>query len=168
MKKIIGMVVCAAMLASFGCIMTAAETEISVYLDDKRLELDASPQIIDGHTLVPMRAIFEALGFRVEWDGEIQRIYAYRIAGCHPTDETQFIFDLLVEMQIGNPILTTGWAIPAVWMEEHITLDVPPQIVNNRTLVPLRAIAEASGASVAWCEDTKTVIIVTQVGQHHE
>ncbi|MCL2377379.1 MAG: copper amine oxidase N-terminal domain-containing protein [Defluviitaleaceae bacterium] len=169
MKKIIGIVLCAAMFAGLVGGLTAAEQpEISVYLNGERIELDAPPQIIDNHPLVPMRAIFEALGFRVEWDGETQKIYAYRIAGDHPTEETRFVFDLLIEMQIGNPILTTGWAIPALWMEEHTTLDAPPQMVNNRIFVPLNAVSEATGADVVWCEGTRTVTITTQARQHHE
>ena len=39
----------------------------------------------------------------------------------------------------------------------RLSFDVPPQIINDRTLVPLRTIFEALGATVDWNEDTQTV-----------
>ena len=46
---------------------------------------------------------------------------------------------------------------------EKITLDVPPQVVNDRTLVPARAVAESFGADVKWDGSTRTVIITLDV-----
>jgi hypothetical protein len=46
-------------------------------------------------------------------------------------------------------------------VDRWIQLDVPPQIVDNRTVVPLRAFAETIGAEVAWCGDTQTVTITS-------
>ena len=41
----------------------------------------------------------------------------------------------------------------------ELTLDAPPRIVNDRTLIPLRAVAEAFGAQVGWDETTQTVTV---------
>ncbi|MCL2837729.1 MAG: copper amine oxidase N-terminal domain-containing protein, partial [Oscillospiraceae bacterium] len=58
-----------------------------------------------------------------------------------------------IEIQIDNDIAFVNADI--------VDLDVPAMIYNDRTLVPLRFIAEASGANVEWDEDTQTVIINT-------
>ncbi len=50
----------------------------------------------------------------------------------------------------------------SVNMESKIILDVPPQIVNDRTLVPVRAVAESLGVNVVWNDETKTVTITKQ------
>lgn len=42
--------------------------EINVYLDANEIEFDVPPQIINGRTMVPIRAIFEKMGANVEWD----------------------------------------------------------------------------------------------------
>ena len=54
-------------------------------------------------------------------------------------------------MQIGNNVFTVNG--------EQLTLDVPPQIVGGRTLVPARAVAESFGAQVGWDVTTRTVAI---------
>jgi len=54
-------------------------------------------------------------------------------------------------MQIGNSVFSVNG--------EQKTLDVPPQLVGGRTLVPVRAIAESFGAEVGWDQDTSTVTI---------
>ena len=57
-----------------------------------------------------------------------------------------------INMQIGN----NG----VVLNNENKILDAAPLISQNRTMVPLRFIAEAFGANVSWAQDTKTVTIV--------
>ena len=58
--------------------IAAYGSEIRVYLDGIALEFDVSPMIIDNRTMVPMRAIFEALGMEVEWNPYFQMIIASR------------------------------------------------------------------------------------------
>lgn len=117
-----------------------ASSGISVVLDGSELSFDVSPQIVDGRTLVPLRVIFEALGAEVEWDGEAQTVTAKK-------DDTR------ISMTIGNNVITVN--------SEEIALDVPPQIINDRTLVPVRAVAEGFGANVDWQSETSTVVINT-------
>ncbi|MCL2838657.1 MAG: WG repeat-containing protein [Oscillospiraceae bacterium] len=118
---------------------TPAPTQnISVTLNGTTIQFDQPPIMQDGRTLVPLRAIFEALGADVEWDGVFQMVTATR-------------GDTVVRLQIGNAVMTVNG--------ENIPLDVPAQIVNDRTLVPARAIAESFGADVQWDGAMQTVII---------
>ncbi len=58
---------------------------------------------------------------------------------------------VLVNMQIGNKTAYVD-GVP-------VSLDVPPQIINGRTLVPIRFVSENLGAEVGWDSNTKTVTI---------
>jgi len=155
MKKILCVTLIAAL--TFTLIttpITAEPQEITVILNGEILEFDVPPQIIDNRTMVPMRAIFEALGARVEWTEVFQIIRAYTGDGS------------IIRIQIGNDgfysndeiLVMTRFADPII-----INFDVPPQIVDNRTLVPLRAVSETLGANVEWDGDTQTVIITKDV-----
>lgn len=100
--------------------------------------LDVPAQIIDSRTMVPLRAIFEALGASVEWDDSTKTVTSER-------------GDTKVSLTIGEAeIIVNG---------EAKALDVPGQIVDSRTLVPVRAIAESFGCEVGWDDPTKTVTI---------
>lgn len=101
--------------------------------------LEVPAQILDGRTLVPLRAIFEALGASVDWEGTTQTV-------------TSVKGKKTVILTVGVPsISVNGEAKP---------LDVPAQIVNGRTLVPARAVAEAFGCEVVWVPETRTVVII--------
>ena len=112
--------------------------EIEVFVDGKKLEFDVAPIIVDDRTLVPMRAIFENLGAKVEWFGETRTVVA-------KTD------DVLVSLQIGSKLMYKN-NIPT-------ELEVPAMLHNSRTLVPLRAVSEAFGKTVEWNAQKRTVTI---------
>lgn len=116
----------------------AVQDDIKVTLNGNAITFDQPPVIKDDRTLVPVRAIFEALGAEVRWDGDTQTVLSQKGA-------------TLVQLKIGSNIMTVNG--------RDIALDVPAQIINDRTLVPVRAIAEAYGCSVDWDGATKTVII---------
>ncbi len=111
---------------------------ISVYVNGTELTLDVPPMLENDRTLVPMRAIFEALGAEVSWDEESRTIVAVR-------------GDTTVFMQVDDWYMSVN--------DEWIALDAPPRIVNDRTLIPLRAVAEALGAQVGWDEEMQTVTV---------
>lgn len=114
--------------------------DITVELDGSEIAFDQKPVIVDDRTMVPMRAVFEAMGADVNWDGNTQTV-------------TSTKGDTTISMTIGkNEMYKNGKAI---------SLDVAPQIVGDRTLVPVRAIAEAFDISVDWDGDTKTVSLFT-------
>jgi hypothetical protein len=121
-----------------------AQTEpIKVFVDGSLLTLDTPPLIIQSRTLLPLRAVFEALGADVEWDASRQRITATRGT-------------IILTLFIGNTTAQKNGA--------PVTLDVPPQIINSRTLVPLRFVGEAMGAEVNWDGVARSVTIVSGNG----
>jgi len=152
---------------------TASNDEIRVLLNGEELNFDVPPQIIGNRTMVPMRAIFEALGFEVTWEDNFDSVEFMVTATIDFFAEDDEQFDWVIDsplivaetnlngitLQIGSYFMLFGSHFGLSWIE----LDVPPQIVDNRTLVPIRAISEATGADVDWCGDSRTVIITTEV-----
>lgn len=111
---------------------------VTVKVDNEDVVFDQIPLIINGRTLAPLRAIFEKLGATVEWNGETQTI-------------TSTKGDTVITMTINmNEMYKNG---------EMIWLDEAPQIVGERTLVPVRAIAEALDCNVVWDGENHTVNI---------
>ncbi len=119
----------------------SSKDEILVYLNDGLISFDQKPIIENGRTLVPMRAIFEALGLDVEWNNAQRRITATDSQGT------------LIIMTVGDPIMTVDGKISE--------MDVPPKIVSSRTLVPLRAISEAYNCEVEWDGANRNIYITT-------
>lgn len=135
-KKLITGITTAAILAACAGSAFAAP---SVVINNQTLKLDQPPVVIDSRTLVPMRTIFEALGCEIQWYADTQTVVAQK--------DLDFF-----SLQVGKDILYAG--------EKELKLDVPAQIVNNHTMVPLRAVSEALDANVSWDADTETVNIV--------
>lgn len=142
MKTIKIAAVSAAAMMLAASVQVHCEEDVKVMLDGVKLNFDVPPQIIDDRTFVPLRVIFEAMGAEVDWDGDARKVTA-------SNGETT------VEMVIDNTVMTVNG--------KEIILDVPPQIVEDRTLVPARAVAESFGAEVTWMGDTRTVIITSAV-----
>lgn len=111
---------------------------VKVKLDSTYLTFDVAPQIIEGRTMVPLRAIFEALGAEVKWDDATKTVSATRDG-------------VNVALTIGKNEMQKD--------TQTVTLDVPAQIVDSRTLVPVRAISEAFECDVNWDADNRTVLI---------
>ena len=129
-------------LVNSAVLAATSEKEVKVLLDDKSVDFDVPPQIIDGRTLVPLRAIFEALDYNVKWYGNEERIEA--------TSDNDTII-----LYIGDKNIKFNKSV--------ITTDVPPQIIDGRTLVPIRVIAECSGCVVEWDNVNNAVIIKTPI-----
>ena len=117
-----------------------AATAIKVELDGEVIRFDQGAVSVNGRTLVPMRKIFEELESTVQWTAKTKTITANR--GTKK-----------ITLVVGSKTATVNG--------QKITLDVAPQIINGRTLVPLRFISEALGAKVDWNNQTKTVHITT-------
>ena len=122
----------------------------NMLFNEKSVEIDpepgrsTSPIIENGRTLLPIRAIIECMGGTVGWDGDKQQVsllYGELSA-----------MDFEVLMTIGNRELTAKG--------EKKTMDIAPQVVNGRTMLPLRFVTENVGAEIAWIGSTREIIIV--------
>ena len=75
MKKIVSILCMMSLLFSMLTVkVNASNDDIKVLVDGTELTFDVPPQIIDDYTMVPMRGIFEALGYDVVWDEENKQI----------------------------------------------------------------------------------------------
>ena len=113
---------------------------VDLYVDGSALQTDVEPTIISGRTLVPLRAIFEALDAEVQWDG------ASRTATAQKEGTT-------VQVTIDD---TTAYV-----NGQASTLDVPAQLIDERTMVPARFVSEALSARVLWDGPAQTVYVIT-------
>ena len=147
LRLLLFLLLCMTLLTCLPMTVSAAEMNISVVVDGTQLEFDVPPAVVNQRTMVPMRYIFEFLGAEVEWIPEEN--------GIRAVTETLDLY-----MQLGNPEMTING--------EVYTLDAPPYAVDGRTLVPLRAVAEAFSAQVSWVQETTTVVIETPDGKYSE
>ncbi len=124
------------------CNVFAAENNgteaISVIIDGERITFDQEPVIINDRTMVPMRKIFETLGADVNWHEENSTITASK-----GMIDVRFTID------------GSAYSINGI----QVYLDSPPVILNGRTMLPVRAVAECFGCDVNWDSDTATVTI---------
>ncbi len=147
MKKIL-FIVTAVILTSVMAFSCFAVPAVTVKLDGETLNFEQPPVIIEGRTLVPLRAIFEALGASVEWDDATKTV-------------TSAKGNVTIKLTIGSNVLYKNG--------EAVELDVPAQIVGEGyTMVPARAIAESYGVIVDWDDSTKTVLLTSAEGKTQE
>ena len=153
-KTILGLCIAVALIAGFAHIAFADEptNEIRVILDGETLEFDVQPMIHNNRTLVPLRAIFEAMGAMVEWDEITQTVTATKEADPSSAQPLRDGNEAIVV------VLTIGSTSPTV-AGQVVAIDQPGIIVNNRTLAPVRFVAEAFGGTVNWDEINRIVAI---------
>ena len=142
MKKIISMLLVICLMLSVSVTTFASDT-IYVTLDGSYIEFDVKPQIINGRTMVPVRAIFEKMGATVEWDGNTSS------AICTKGDTVVKMTVNSMDMYINNQVTK---------------MDISPVVIDGRTLAPARYVAEAFGADVHWDQEDRTVIIRSITG----
>ena len=119
----------------------AAENHISVVVDWEEVQFDVSPTIIEGRTMVPLRAIFEALEARVDWNPDTKTVTGIRD-------------NITIKLVAGSKLAEVNG--------KQVLLDVPATIISGRTLVPARFISEGFGAKVSWDAKNREVTILTQ------
>lgn len=142
MKKFLWtMVIVVVLFSTMVCSVSAENNEISVYLDAVKIEFDVKPQIINGRTMVPIRAIFEEMDAFVEWDGDLGT------AVCTKGDTVVKMTVNSMDMYINNQLTT---------------MDIAPVVIDGRTLAPARYVAEAFGATVQWSQENNAVLILTK------
>lgn len=99
---------------------------------------ETTPMVVNGRTLIPIRAVIEAMGGTVDYDAKDQRI---KLKKGKDT----------LQMWIGKTGITLNGS-PKI-------MDTAPIILNGRTMVPVRFVAENFGYSVAWKAAEQTVVI---------
>ncbi|MHB8107583.1 MAG: stalk domain-containing protein [Candidatus Cryosericum sp.] len=105
--------------------------------------LDSPPVIANGRTLVPIRAIIEALGGAVEWDGVARKA-------------TVTLGNVTIELWIGKSVARVNNISTRI---DSTNLKVVPEIINGRTMLPLRFVSENVGCVVEWTAATQTITI---------
>lgn len=153
-KRLISALISTALVLS-SALAVFATTTPKVVLDDRVVTfVDQQPVILEeeGRTMVPVRGVFEAMGAKVEWDDST------KTATMNSEDgKTRVI------LTIGNEKMQVIKFTSVVSANvNEVTLDAPPRIMNDRTMVPLRAISEALNADVKWDAENYKVIITTK------
>ena len=120
---------------------TLANDEIGVTVGGTPVDFgDQGPVNVDGRVLVPARGVFEALGFTPSWNEELRQ-------ATLTSDQHTIV------ITIDSEVFTTDG-------QEH-AFDVPAQIINGSTMIPLRAVLESIGLTPGWDADTNSVIVAT-------
>lgn len=124
-------------------VMQINNAEISVNGESKNIDENGTvPEIINGRTFIPVRALIENIGGNANWDNET------KIATLTYNDDE---------------IKLTVDSKTAYYNNNNTELDVAPVIVNGRTMLPVRFIAENFGFDVNWNNDSKTITISEKV-----
>ncbi len=129
--------------------VNAAQTSVVLQIDNSVMTVndeekavdegyDTKPIIVDGRTLLPVRAVIENLGGNVNWNND--------------TKEVNITYN-------ENEIVLTINSTQALLNGKVQTLDTAPVIINSRTMLPIRFIAESLGFNIEWNENNKTIII---------
>jgi len=139
-SRTITIVMCLIITFSMGNITSSARNlVIDIRINNQRLLVDSDPYIENGHVMVPLRAVAEALGVTdVLWMGD--RFVA-------------LIFEEKVIMMVLDSC--------DYWVDGEIKeFEVAPTISNGRTMISVRALAEEISCDVTWNNDYSTVEII--------
>ncbi len=122
-------------------LMTLDDPYMSV--NGVREEIDpgrgTTPLILNSRTMVPIRAIVEAMNGTVGWNDYTRKI-------------TLDYNSQSVVMTLNNKNITVNGSSKAI--------DVAPTVINSRTMVPIRFAAENLGCQVDWLNSTRQIVIV--------
>lgn len=137
MKKVLSFILAVMMLASMSLVVSA-ENPVRVSVENEVIALVPDPVIVNDRTLVPMEDTFKALGIAYALDEASNTIMTMKDGKA-------------AVMQVDNTIfgLDNG----------QTTLDVAPQVVEGKVMIPVRAVAEAYGYKVDWVAEERLVVI---------
>ncbi len=143
MKKILALLILAVISISAMSVTAMADEKVKLIINGAEVDFsnDQEPVIQNGRTLVPFRAAFEKMGAEVKWYDDI-RLCEAEYGG------------MTVGIAIGDTKVRLGEGA-------EIESDVPAQIINGRTMVPLRILSESIGAEVNWDGITRTITVNT-------
>ena len=139
-------IVAIGIITAFNTVSFVNAQSVNVTINNNKISFtNQEPIIVNGRVLVPLRGIFDRLGYQILWDNNKKEVSLYKAAA----DGTYNY----INIAIGNDYYTKDG--------QNFGLDVPAQIINNSTMIPLRAIANATGYEVEWDSNTSTVAIKT-------
>ena len=152
MKKILCLTAILLMTATAGYAADKAKAEPDIIVDGSKVLFDdQNAVIVDGVTLVPARGVFEAMGNTVKWIEESRMVRITTSTGVR-----------YVRVYIDSDIMKVNqYKTLMEETSEEIKLEVPAQIMNDRTMIPLRAVSEAFDCEVEWDEENYVVNITT-------
>ena len=138
----------AAVLSAAAMLFSSAALadDIKIKVNGTELNTDVPPMVINDRTVVPVRAISEALNCDVEWDDASKGVNIYR-------DNHLYMMWLTKN---------TAFKLSPVSIEGYYDMDMPPVVINDRTMLPLRAVGELLGAEVGWDQETLTASVDLQ------
>ncbi|GEM_PF-3726641 len=139
----IGVVIIGLIMVGSSKAVGAGDMTIPIYLDKELLECDPPATLIEGTTMVPVRFVAEALGFSVTWHAPIQVVWIEK-------------GDRVVLLREGKE--------HAVVDGETWPLPVAPVLIEDRTFVPLRFVAEAFDLEVIWNDRDASVSLYSHYG----
>lgn len=122
----------------------AATNQVKIVLDGYSLPFPVAPVVISGTTMVPFRAISEALGINVQWNQKLKKITATK-----QTDEGSKV----VELTMGSKTAKVNG--------QNVPLTLAPRTISNTTMIPLSFFSQQFGAAVGWNQAAKTVSITS-------
>ncbi|XID92902.1 stalk domain-containing protein [Paenibacillaceae bacterium WGS1546] len=129
-------------LAGTTSFVMAKEGAVKVYFNGNPIQYEGQqPVIRNGTTLVPFRKTFEALGYKVVWNGAEQKAIGKKEG-------------MEIELTMGSPTAKVNG--------KAFKLSVPAQIINKSTMIPLRFVSENSGYAVTPSKVSGTTVI--QIG----
>ncbi len=120
---------------------TRTSSTPTIYIDGQEITLDVPPLIVNNRALVPLRGVFENLGATVDWNKATNQVIVKNKS-----------MEVLLELN-NTAVLVNG---------QINFLDTPTQLQGDRTLVPIRFIAETLGHKVTWNSKTYRIDITTQ------
>jgi|GEM_PF-2912794 len=131
MKIIVAALAVISLLFSSPVDAEAASSVKGIVVNGETVRTDVAPVIENGRTLVPLRGVLEALGAQVYWNESSRNAVA-------------FLGDSSVSVTIGDYTAYSNGS--------PVALDVPAKIINDRTMVPIRFMAESLGYEVSFTE----------------
>lgn len=116
---------------------------LTVYVNGKKQSYDPAPMLVNNRAIVPLRALFETLGAKVNWDDKTRTATASK-------------GNVTISLQLDVAKATVNG--------KTVKLDAAPQVVQGRIMVPVRFVSETLGAQVVWDNATRSIKITKKDG----
>lgn len=140
LKRFVAAAAAALGILAAGAAVHAEEDVVTVLVDNVSVAFEQQPVILEGHTMVPVRAVFEQAGAEVTWD--------------QPTQTATIARDgYIVTIKYGDTCMYKNG--------ERIELEAPAVMISDHILIPVRAIAEAMDFAVTWDGHHSMVLVAT-------